>query len=94
MGQFISDIGENEQGTITCRWSDGVIRNLQQVLHAAARLVTGVRWNEHVTPALCDVVKQQITCKIGTMAFSCVRSTCSAYFSVVCMPFQTVGGRA
>jgi len=36
--------------------SDGVIRKLQSVLHAAARLVTGVRWNEHITPTLRDTL--------------------------------------
>jgi len=48
--------------------SDRVIRKLQSVLHA--RLVTGVRRNEHITPTLCDVlhwlpVKQPITYKIA-----------------------------
>jgi len=47
----------------------------------------------------CDVfhrlpVKQRITYKIATMAFSRVRGTCSAYFSDVCTPVQTVAGRA
>jgi len=34
--------------------SDGVIRKLQSVLHAAARLVTGVRWRAyHAYPSWC-----------------------------------------
>jgi len=73
---------------------------LQSVLHAAARLLTGIRRNDRdITPTLRDVlhwlpVKQRITCKIATMAFSCVRGTCPAYFSDVCTPVQTVAGRA
>ena len=68
--------------------SDGVIRMLQTVLHAAARPVTDVRWNEHITPTLCNMlhwlpVKQRITYKIATMAYSCVRGSCLAYFSDV-----------
>ena len=79
--------------------SDGAIRKLQSVLHAAARLVTGVRQNEHIMPTFRDVlqwlpVKQRITYKIAMMAFSCVRGTCPAYFSDVCTPVQTVAGRA
>jgi len=79
--------------------SDGVIRKLQSVLHAAARLVTGVRWNEHITPTLHDTlhwlpVQQQITYKIATMAFSCVRGACPAYFTDVCILVETVAGRA
>jgi len=37
--------------------SDGVTRKLQSVLHAAARQVTGVRWNEHITPTLRDTLQ-------------------------------------
>ena len=56
---------------------------MQSVLRAAARLVTGVRWNEHITPTLRDVlhwlpVKQQITYKIAIMTFSRARGTCPA----------------
>jgi len=39
-------------------------------------------------------VKQRITYKIATMAFSCVRGTCLAYFSDVSRPVQTVAERA
>jgi len=68
-------------------------------LHAAARLVTGVRWNEHITPTLRDTlqwlpVRYRITCKIATMTFSCVRGACPAYFTDVCIPVETVAGRA
>jgi len=31
-----------------------VIRRLQAVLHAAARLITGIRLNEHITPTIRD----------------------------------------
>jgi len=75
-----------------------VIRKLQSVLHAAARLVTGVRWNEHITPTLRDTlhwlhVRHRITYKIATMAFRCVRGACSAYFTDVCIPVKTVARR-
>jgi len=79
--------------------SNGVIRKLQSVLHAAARLVTGVRWNEHITPTLCDTlhwlpVRHSITYKFATTAFRCVRGACPAYFTDVCIPVETVAGRA
>jgi len=65
----------------------------------AARLVTGVRWNEHITPTLRDTlhwlpVRHRITYKIATMAFRCVRGACPAYFTDVCIPVETVAGRA
>jgi len=66
--------------------SDGFIRKLQSVLHAAARLVTGFRWNEHITPTLRDTlhwlpVRHRITYNIAKMAFRCVRSACPTYFT-------------
>jgi len=78
--------------------SDGVIRKLQYVLHAAARLVTGVRCNEHITPTLRDTlhwlpVRHRITYKIATMAFRCVRGASPAYITDVCIPVETVAGR-
>jgi len=36
--------------------SDDVIRKLRTVLHAAARLVTGTRLNEHITLTLRDTL--------------------------------------
>jgi len=61
--------------------------------------VTGVRWNEHITPTLRDTlhwlpVRHRITYKIATMAFRCVRGACPAYFTDVCIPVETVAGRA
>ena len=39
-------------------------------------------------------VKQQITYKIAAMAYSCVRGTCRAYFSDVCVPVQAISDHA
>jgi len=79
--------------------SDGVIRKLQSVLHAAARLVTVVRWNEHITPTLRDTLhwlplRHCITYKIATMAFRCVHGAFPADFTDMCIPVETVAGRA
>ena len=56
--------------------ADGVIRRLQSVLHAAARLITGIRRYEHVIPTLRDTlhwlpISQRITFKIALMMFDC-----------------------
>ena len=76
-----------------------VTRRLQAVLHAAARLITGARLHEHITPTLRDTlhwlpVAQRIEYKVAIMAFNCVRGTCPAYFRDVCRPVSTVAGRA
>jgi hypothetical protein len=75
--------------------SDGVIMELRSVLHAAARLVTGVRRNEHITPTLLGVVqwlpvKQRITYKIAVMAFSSGRGTYTVYSSDICTPVEAL----
>jgi len=79
--------------------SDGVIRKLQSVLHTTACLVTGVRWNEHITPTLRDTlhwlpVRHRITYKIATKAFRCVRGAFPAHTSLTFIPVGTVAGRA
>jgi len=84
---------------ITRRVSQWKFAELQSILHAAARLVTGVRWNEHITPTLRDTlhwlpVWHRITYKIATMAFRCVRCACSAYVTDACIPVEAVAGRA
>jgi len=79
--------------------ADGVVRRLQMVLHAAARLITGTSRMEHITPVIRDTlhwlpVQQRITYKIALMAFHCVRGSCPAYFDDVCVPVSTVAARA
>ena len=41
--------------------ADGVIRQLPSVLRAAARLITGIRRYEHITPTLRDTLHSYIT---------------------------------
>jgi len=78
--------------------SSQVVRRLQMVLNAAARLVVGVGRYEHIMPALCDVlhwlpVPQRIQFKIAISAFDCVREHCPAYFNNVCIPVASISGR-
>jgi len=51
-----------------------VTRRLQAVLHAAARLITSVRRNQHITATLRDTLRwlpvpQSILFKVALMAF-------------------------
>ena len=63
------------------RVADGIIRRLQSALHAAARLITGIRRCEHITPTLRDTlhwlpISQRITFKIALTVLAVdVRST-------------------
>jgi len=79
--------------------ADRVIRRLQSVLHAAARLITGIRCCEHITPTLRDTlhwlpISQRITFKIALMMFDCSRGRCPKYFGDVYTPVHTVAARA
>ena len=62
----------------------GVVRRLQSVLHAAARLITGIWCYEHITPTLCDTlhwlrISQHVSFKIALMMFDCSRGRCPKY---------------
>jgi len=66
-------------------FADGVIRRLQSVLHATARLITGIRRYEHITPTRRDAlhwlpISQRITFKIVLMMFDCSHGRCPKYF--------------
>jgi len=79
--------------------ADAVIRRLQAVLHAAARLLTGVRRNEHITPTLRDElhwlpVKQRVDYKLALTAYDCLHGRCPSYLNDVCIAVSTVAGRA
>ena len=72
---------------------------LQICLNAAARLVTGVGKYSHITPVMRDTlhwlpIEQRILFKIATLAFDCIRKTCPAYFSGICIPLTEIGGRS
>jgi hypothetical protein len=76
-----------------------IIRRLQAVQHAAARLITGVRFNEHITPTLRDTlhwlpVLERIKYKIALKTFDCLNGRCPSYFNDICIPVATQVGRA
>jgi len=71
--------------------TDTVIQRLQAVLHAAARLITGVQWNEHIMPTLRDTlhwlpVSQRIMFKIALMTYDCIHGRSPVYFRDICSP--------
>ena len=79
--------------------ADGVIRRLQSVLHVAARLITGIRRYDHITPTLRDTlhwlpISQRITFKIALTMFDCSHGRCPKYFRDVFIPVHTVAGRS
>ena len=67
-----------------------VLRRLQAVLNAAARLISGVRRNDHITPVMRELhwlpVNHRISYKVAMMTFDCLRGQCPAYLKDVCKP--------
>ena len=61
------------------------LNRLQSVLHAAARLVHGMRKYDHVTPLLRKLhwlrVPERITFKLATLTFRCLHGTAPAYLA-------------
>jgi len=80
--------------------TDAVIRRLQAVLHAAARLITGVRRNDHITPTLRDTlhwwpVSQRTTFKIALMTYDCIHGRSPpVYFREICSSIVSVPFRS
>jgi len=56
--------------------ADGQLQRLQSVQNAAARLVTGTRRTDHITPVLKSLhwlpVRQRITFKLATLVHKCL----------------------
>ena len=76
-----------------------IIRRVQAVLHAAARLITGIRRYDHITPAIRDTlhwlpVSQRITFKIALMTYDIIHGQSPAYFRDVCVSVDSVAARA
>ena len=76
---------------------DGLLTKLQTVQNAAARVVTGTRKFDHITPVLRQLhwlpVRQRITFKMAMITFMCLRGLAPSYLADVCNPVSFVVGR-
>jgi len=76
--------------------SDGLLAKLQTVQNAAARVVTGTRKFDHITPVMHQLhwlpVRQRITFKLAMITFKCLRGALS-YLDDVCIPVSSVVSR-
>jgi len=68
--------------------ADGQLRWLQFNRNAAARLVTGTRWSEHITPILKFLhwlpIRQRMTFKLATLVQSCMNGRAPVYLADDC----------
>ena len=66
------------------------LQKLQSVQKMAARMVSGVRRSEHITPVLEDLhwlpVSQRVVFMTALMVWKCVHGVAAAYLSDLCVP--------
>ena len=80
-----------------CGRFDGLLRRLQSVQNAAARLVTGARRCDHITPVLRQLhwlpVRQRVVFKIAGLVHQSLGGLAPAYLADDCRLLSDVGGR-
>ena len=68
---------------------EGLLDRLQRVQNAAARLVTGTRKYDHITPVLSALhwlpVRQRIIYKVALLMYKCVHSLAPLYLAEDCL---------
>jgi len=68
--------------------ADGLMSLLQSVQNAAARLITRVRWCEHITPAVCQLhwlpVRRRVDFKISILVYRSLAGTAPVYLADEC----------
>ena len=68
---------------------DGLVKKLQAVQNSAARVVTGTRKYDHITPVLCDLhwlpVRHRIDFKVAMTVFKCIHGLAPQYLADDCV---------
>ena len=70
--------------------ADCQLQRLQSVQNAAARLLTGLRRPEHITPILKSLhwlpIRQRVTYKLATLVHKCINGRAPEYLAEFCHP--------
>ena len=71
------------------------LQKLQSVQNVAARMMSRVRRNEHITSVLEDLdwlpVSQRVVFKTALIVWKCVHGVAVAYLSDFCVPATAIG---
>ena len=80
--------------SVMCGASVAVIRKMQMVLNASARLITGNSRYDHITPALRQLhwlpIKQRIQYKVALLVYKCLHNCSPDYLSDFCVPVSSL----
>jgi len=73
------------------------LRRLQSVQNAAARLVSGARRHDHITPVLATLhwlpVRQRVVFKTAVLVWKCLHGEAPRYLADLCVPAASTDGR-
>jgi len=76
---------------------EGLLTKLQTVQNAAARVVTGTKKFDHITPVLRQLhwlpVRQRIIFKLAMIIFKCLHGLAPSYLADVCNPVSSLVSR-
>jgi hypothetical protein len=77
--------------------SNNQLKRLQSVQNAAARLISGTRKFDHISPVLRDLhwlpVSKRITFKLAMLVHKCLNGKAPSYLADVCIPVRSLPGR-
>ena len=77
--------------------SSGLLKKLQSVQNAAARLISRTRKFDHITPVLRDLhwlpIRKRIDFKIATLVFKCLHDLAPPYLVGDIVPLASIPGR-
>ena len=77
--------------------SGDLLNRLQSVQNAAARMVTGTRKYDHITPVLRGLhwlpIRQRVVYKVAMLVYKCLHGVAPSYLTEFCRPVSTIPGR-
>ena len=77
--------------------NDGLLKKLQAVQNAAARVTTKTRKFDHITPVLRELhwlpVRKRIVYKLAVMVYKCLHGLAPPYLAADCVPVTSVASR-
>ena len=73
---------------------EGLMDRLQRVQNAAARLVSGAKKYDHITPIMMDLhwlpIRRRVTFKVATLVYKCLHGCASVYLADDCVAVSFV----
>jgi len=77
--------------------ADAYLKRLQSVQNAAARLVSGTRRHDHITPVLESLhwlpVRKRVMFKTAVLVWKCLHGVAPSYLAEHCIPVASAPGR-